>query len=219
MKRVLAMLLCLSMVLGLVPAMALAEDSAPLQTTVTAQELPDISRVDDIALPQKESHKLYEDDEMVTVLVEFTEEPLISGFVPKSGSPVGKQVSEYLLNAAPQAQAMKARQDDIVTLMGKAVGSELTVTGRFVNAVNGVSVEIPYGKLDEIRAVEGVRAASVERVFDRPVTTAGTEIGGTYGHSLNMAGLGDVWAQGYTGQGMLVAVMDTGLDLMYTTWG
>ena len=219
MKRVLAMLLCLSMVLGLVPAMALAEDSAPLQTTVTAQELPDISRVDDIALPQKESHKLYEDDEMVTVLVEFTEEPLISGFVPKSGSPVGKQVSEYLLNAAPQAQAMKARQDDIVTLMGKAVGSELTVTGRFVNAVNGVSIEIPYGRLDEIRAVEGVRAASVERVFDRPVTTAGTEIGGTYGHSLNMAGLGDVWAQGYTGQGMLVAVMDTGLDLMYTSWG
>ena len=58
MKRVLAMLLCLSMGLGLVPPMALAEDSAPLQTTVTAQELPDISRVDDIALPQKESHKL-----------------------------------------------------------------------------------------------------------------------------------------------------------------
>ena len=46
MKRVLAMLLCLSMVLGLVPAMALAEDSAPLQTTVTAQELPDISRAE-----------------------------------------------------------------------------------------------------------------------------------------------------------------------------
>ena len=219
MKRVLAMLLCLSMVLGLMPAMALAEDSAPVQTTVTAQELPDVSRVDDIQLPQKESHKLYEDDDLVTVLVEFTGEPLISGFVPKAGSSVGKQVSEYLTNAAPEAAAMKARQDDIVTLMGKAVGSELTVTGRFVNAVNGVSVKIPYGKLDEIRAVEGVRSASVERVFDRPVTTAGNEIGGTYGHSLNMTGLGDVWAQGYTGQGMLVAVMDTGLDLMYTSWG
>ena len=39
MKRVLAMLLCLSMVLGLVPALALAEEAAPVQSTVTAQEL------------------------------------------------------------------------------------------------------------------------------------------------------------------------------------
>ena len=47
--------------------------------------------------------------------MEFTEEPLISGFVPKSGSPVGKQVSEYLLNAAPQAQ--------VVTVLYRMAGS------------------------------------------------------------------------------------------------
>ena len=34
MKRVLAMLLCLSMVLGLVPALALAEESAPRQIAI-----------------------------------------------------------------------------------------------------------------------------------------------------------------------------------------
>ena len=219
MKRVLAMLLCLSMVLGLVPALALAEGPAPARTTVTAQELPGFSRVEDIELPEKQSHKLYDDEEMVTVIVEFTEEPLISGFRPKAGSSIGQQVSAYLVDAAPEAQAMKARQDGIVAQMARAVGTELKLTGRFVHAVNAVSLRIPYGKLDAIRTVEGVRSAYVQRVFDRPVTTAGTAIEGDFGHSYNMTGLGDVWAQGYTGQGMLVAVMDTGLDLNYTTWG
>ena len=219
MKKVLAMLLCLSMVLGLVPALALAEEPAPQQTTVTAQELPGFSRLENLELPEKESHGLYADDEIVTVIVEFTDAPLIAGFQPKTGSSVGKQVSEYLTDAAPRAETMKARQDDIVSLMAQAAGQELTVKNRFVNAVNAVSLRIPYGKLDAIRAVDGVRNAYVQRVYDRPVTTTGNAIEGKFAHSYNMTGLGDVWAQGFTGQGMLVAVMDTGLDLSYTTWG
>ena len=219
MKRVLAMLLCLSLLLGMVPVLASAQQSDPRETIVNAQELPGVSRVDGLELPQKESVKLYEDDELVTVIVEFTEEPLISGFVPKSGASVGQQVSEYLVNAAPRAEGLKARQDSLVSAMGKAAGAELTVTGRYVNAVNAVSIRIPYGKLDAIRNVEGVRSANVERVFSRPVTTAGSTIAGNHGHSYNMTGLGEVWAEGYTGKGMLVAVMDTGLDLNYTTWG
>ena len=109
MKRLLAMLLCLSMVLGLVPAMASAKETARTGTVVTAQELPGESRLDGAALPQKESVRLHEDDEMVTVIVEFTGEPLLSGFTPKTGSSVGKQVSEYLRNAAPEAQALEGR--------------------------------------------------------------------------------------------------------------
>ena len=100
MKRVLAMLLCLSLVLGLMPVLALAEEPAPAQNVVTAQELPGFSRVENIELPEKQSHKLYDDEELVTVIVEFTDEPLISGFVPRAGSAAGQQVSEYLTGVA-----------------------------------------------------------------------------------------------------------------------
>ena len=51
--------------------------------------------------------------------------------------------------------------------------AELTVTGRYVNAVNAVTVRVPYGKIDSLRAVKGVRSVNVERVFSRPVTTSG----------------------------------------------
>ena len=62
MKKVLAMLLCLSMVLGFVPALALAEEPAPQQTIVTAQELLGFSRLEDLELPEKQSHARYDDD-------------------------------------------------------------------------------------------------------------------------------------------------------------
>ena len=219
MKRLIAMLLCVSMVFGLLPALAAAEQTEPVRTDVIAQELPGVSRLEDVELPQKQSHKLYEDDQIVTVIVEFAAEPLLSGFEPVSGSSVGQQVSAYLTAAAPRAEAMKADQDKLVSAMGKAVGTELKVLDRWTGAVNGVAVRIPYGKLDELKAVKGVRNATVERVYDRPVTTTGISDEGTHGFSYDMVDLGSVWAEGYTGQGMLVAVMDTGLDLTYTTWG
>ena len=215
MKRVLAMALCLCMVLGLVPAIS----AVPEQTVVTAQELPGVSRMDDVELPQKEDVSLFSDDEIVTVIVELEEEPLLGSFVPSSGSSVGQQVSNYLTAAAPQAEAMKLRQDDLVEAMGQAVGAELTVQDRWTGVVNAVSVRIPYGKLESLKAVEGVKSAAVERTFSRPVTTTGISDEGTYGYSYDMTGLAQVWNAGYTGQGMLVAVLDTGLDLTYTTWG
>ena len=218
MKRMLALALCLCMVLGMMPVLASAEPVSA-ETTVTAQELPGASRLDDVQLPQKENHKLYADDEIVTVLVELQEQPLIAGFVPGAEGSIGRQMSEYLTAAAPARDALKARQDETVSLMAQAVGMELTVQERYVNAVNAVSLRIPYGKLDELRAVQGVKTAHVQRIFDRPVTTAGIAAEGTHGHSYDMTGLERVWNAGYTGQGMLVAVMDTGLDLNYTTWG
>ncbi len=219
MKRLLAMVLCLSMVFGLLPALASAETPAPAKTIVTATELPGNSRLEDVKLPQKENHRLYAEDEMVTVIVEFTDEPILGGFVAKGTGSVGSQISEYLVSSAPRAEAMVHSQNQTVLAMGKAVGAELTVLNRWTNVVNAVSLRVPYGQLESLRTVAGVKSVQVERVFDRPVTTKGETIDGTHGHSYNMTALGEVWAAGYTGQGMLVAVLDTGLDMIYSTWG
>lgn len=164
-----------------------------VKTGLICQELPGVSRVEDLELPGKQSHKLYEDDELVTVIVELEENPLIAGFEAKTGTSVGSQVSAYLTAAASEAQAMKVRQDRLVELMGKAAGSELTILDRFVNADNAVRVRVPYGKLEQLRAVEGVKSAAVERTFSRPVTASGAMIEGDFGHSYNQAGLGEVW--------------------------
>ena len=87
MKRMIAMLLCLSMVFGLVPAMATAQEAAGVQTVVTAEELPGVSRLDDLQLPQKQSHRLYEDDEIVTVIVELEENPCSPAFRQSPAAP------------------------------------------------------------------------------------------------------------------------------------
>ena len=221
MKRLLAMLLCVCTVLSLVPVIGAQQTEAQAEAvTVTAQEITTGSRLDDVELPQKEELQLYDEDQTVTVIVELEDKPLLSGFVPaESTASVGQQVSAYLAAATEERQELHRAQEDLVSAMSAALDGQVRVSARYTNAVNAVAVSVPYGRLDEIRQLDGVRSAYVEHVYDRPVTTAGTLIEGTHGNSYNMTQLGDVWAAGYTGQGMLVAVLDTGLDLSYTSWG
>ncbi len=49
--------------------------------------------------------------------------------------------------------------------------------------------------------------------MDNPKTDAGWG-----GYSYDMVGLSEAWSAGYTGKGMLVAVLDTGLDLEYSSF-
>ncbi len=222
MKRLLAMLLCLSMVLCLLPATAAAQekDAQPDAAIVTAQEIPTSSRLEDVDLPQKETLPRYDEDQMVSVIVELVEEPVLSGFTAREGAgSIGAQVSSYLTASAEQSATLRQSQDSLAQAMSTAVGGTIRIEKRWTNIVNAVSVTVPYGKLDEINALDGVKHAYVERVFDRPVTTAGDSISGTHGYSYNMTDLGAVWAEGYTGKGTLVAVLDTGLDMIYSTWG
>lgn len=83
--------------------------------------------------------------------------------------------------------------------------------------VNGVAVKVPYGVIDEINALDGVKRAYVEHVYDVPEDVKNSN-GETpwYAYSYDKVDAPEAWQAGYTGQGMLVAVLDTGLDI---TWG
>ena len=75
--------------------------------------------------------------------------------------------------------------------------------------------------LDKIRALDGVKRAYVEHVYDRPepIENSVVEEGkATYSYSYDMVGVEEAWNQGYTGKGMLVAVLDSGLDIKRNWW-
>ena len=81
---------------------------------------------------------------------------------------------------------------------------------------NGMAVRAPYGMLDTIRSLKGVKSAHVQHVYSQPaspVTNAGVA-----GYSYDMVHLQEVWNKGYTSKGMLVAVVDSGLDMEYSSW-
>lgn len=220
MKRILAALLCAVMLISSLPIGALAldrTDSVQTGSTVSALELPGESRLETSEI-QSETDT-YAPDEMVTVIVELSDAPVLSGFETKDATiSAGLQVSQYL--ASPTAAAQQEKILDTQTAVLQSLKLEDHVVAQWTNVVNGFAVEIPYGQLETLRSTAGVKCAYVEKVYDRPVETlSDSTISGTYGYSYNMTGLAEAWDAGYTGQGMLIAVLDTGLDLTYTSWG
>ena len=75
---------------------------------------------------------------------------------------------------------------------------------------NGMAVRAPYGMLDTIRNLKGVKSAHVQHVYSQPTSPATNA--GVAGYSYDMVHLQEVWNKGYTGKGMLVAVVE------YSSW-
>lgn len=86
-------------------------------------------------------------------------------------------------------------------------GQPLDVAYRFTIGVNGIAITAPYGKLAEMERVPGVKAVYLEQQYEldhtvQPDTSTSGEMIGSY----------TAWADGYTGAGSRVAIIDTGID-------
>ena len=222
MKRILSLLLVAVMLVGLLPS-ALAANSTPEPQSLEATELPGVSRLEEQAQEldsDRQPAPGYQPEDLVTVIVTLTEEPVLAGFerASVSGISAGKAVSQYLASSSAetrQAQLQKAQSNLL-----SAMGQDVKLVSQWTNLVNAVAVEVPYGKLAEIQAMDGVQNAYVQHVYDRPIDETGIlSEEGTHGYSYDLVGLNGAWQEGLTGQGMLVAVLDTGLDLQWSAWG
>lgn len=229
MKRCLAMALVMCMLISILPIHSHAEGENQQGTELTAMELPGESRLDNVQNTTDETAP-YAADEMVTVIVLMDDPAVMDYFgistysAEVSELTAGEAVSEFLASDDAQAlsQELLAVQqtviEEIVTVTDAAPAQdEIEVVAQWTELINGISIKIPYGQLGEVKNLPGVKNAYVEQEFERPVEPE-TEAG-TAGYSYDLVGLSEVWNAGYYGEGMLVAVLDTGLDLEYTSWG
>ena len=87
MKRVIALLLTLVMLLGLVPTALAAEAAAPDGTVVKAEEVSGTPRLDAMAENDSAAETTqptgHQPDDMVTILVELERAPVLEGFAAK----------------------------------------------------------------------------------------------------------------------------------------
>ena len=236
MRRVIALLLTLVMLLGLMPTALAADDAAPNGTVVEAEEVSGTPRLDAMAenaAPAETTQPTgYQPGDMVTILVELERAPVLEGFAAKktaSTSSAGAEVAAYLASdrAVSQDTALRRAQKDVFAEIQAAQPAALQAEGitdaaapqlteRWTVLFNGMAVRAPYGMLDTIRSLAGVKSAHVQHVYSQPEppeTNAGVA-----GYSYDMVHLQEVWSQGYTGKGMLVAVVDSGLDMEYSSW-
>ena len=186
---------------------ALAENAPQTAGKVTAQAIEKPETVGDLTRngqSQQLENTLIPADETVRVIVVLEEQGLLErGFSTKE------------IAAASQAKAtarVLKRQQNAVMAQVSAIAAEAELKYHYTVAANGFAVEVPYGTLSKIAAIEGVKDVFVAPQYDVPEDqSSDTAAPLTYASSENV-GTVQAWAAGYDGNGMRIAVIDTGLD-------
>lgn len=163
---------------------------------------------------------LFKDDEMVNVVVEVDQDSLVDFFEKSSA----RNMESYLnSNAAVNAQTkIKKAVDTVaskVVAQVKADNKKATVRHKYDTVFTGFSVKVPYGELKKIQNTKGVKNAFVAEKYSIPVEKT-SKIGKEPNMitSRDMIKSGMVNETGLNGEGMVVAVLDTGLDYKHNAF-
>lgn len=125
-------------------------------------------------------------------------------------------------NTIAQMQHLKLAQELIVSGIENNVldGQQIQVSDSYTWLFNGVAATVPYASIREIAAMDGVSKVIIDPVYDL-YQANGTQAGASLFTNSDgvMVGREDTWDVGYTGQGMKIAIIDTGLDVDHQNFG
>ena len=202
MKRFLAFALTLCMLLSLAPvAPARAAESEQLE--FEKLEGVELDLAQNPQLETVEAAVSMDPNELVKVII-VLEEPAVAESDPKA-----------VLNAATQRQMteLEKQQEVMLASIEKNVmnDQELEVDYHYTWLLNGVATTVPFGAIDAIKAMDGVSGVMLQKVYTVCETTDAVATPNTITDGV-MIGRESAWANGYTGQGMKIAIIDTGLD-------
>ena len=211
-KRAMAVLLALVMTLSLVtPSWA-----AGRSTVATRGENNGITweKVDNIKLPTKENAAVadetqqYADTDVVRVSIVLSDpSTLEKGFTAADIAAGSRQAMKY-------RDKLESKQEKMTkTISKKALdGQALDVVWNLTLATNIISANVQYGQIEKIENVKGVKQVLIETRYEPCVVKESETTDPNMATSSNMIGSNFAWANGYTGAGSKVAIIDTGAD-------
>ena len=211
-KRAMAVLLALVMTLSLVtPSWAAGRSSG-----ATRGENNGITweKVDNIKLPTKENAAVadetqqYADTDGVRVSIVLSDpSTLEKGFTAADIAAGSRQAMKY-------RDKLESKQEKMTkTISKKALdGQTLDVVWNLTLATNIISANVQYGQIEKIENVKGVKQVLIETRYEPCVVKESETTDPNMATSSNMIGSNFAWANGYTGAGSKVAIIDTGAD-------
>lgn len=147
----------------------------------------------------------YAPDERVRIVIELEDAPLLDSHKVSQYA----SVTDFLDSNAAQSterkleRARKAVKSQLATKL-----DDVEVRYEYTTVFNGLSVEADYADLETIQDLPGVKDAYVSQVYQLIEPVYETKLA----DSVPAIG-GDIAKNtGYTGKGMVVAILDTGLD-------
>ena len=159
-----------------------------------AQRIDITKRVDSGLLP-----RLLDKNRKITVMLQMTGDPVV---VQQTSS--GRKFTT--VESTSVRAGIKKHQDAIVARIKSAGGR---IVGQLQDAYNGIQVSVPAGKVTTLAALPGVTAVHAVATYT-PSNTVG----------IPYVGAQQVWQDtGFTGKGVVIADIDTGLDYYHADFG
>ena len=113
---------------------------------------------------------------------------------------------------------LKDEQETVEEKIEKQVlhGGELDVVWNLTLAANIISANVKYGQIEEIKKIDGVKDVVIEMQYAVAETAAADQP--QMSTSSSMIGSGVAYAEGITGAGSIVAIIDSGADIMHQSF-
>ena len=148
-----------------------------------------------------------EDDDIVKIFI-ILDDPSV---LEKDSSAVyGEDTQAYM-------DLLSADQDALISAIESSVlnGDVLDISYRYTWLLNGIAAEVSCADLRKIEKLPGVKQVLLQPRYEACKTSFNTSDSAelmttTTGSMINRD---PVWANGYTGKGVTIAVIDTGLDV------
>ena len=204
-NRILSILLVAAMVLSLGPTVLAAQEQRVPFRQVEADAPLEREPAD---LPQDTS---YAPTDLVRVSIVLEDRPGLEQMEASSG------LSTADLAVSPQMQqtrqSLETNQAALARRISNQVlgGEPLDVVWNLTLAANLISANVPYGKVEEIQAMPGVKTVVLETRYEPAVYSQGPA-DPNMSTSAEMIGSSAAYAAGLTGAGTRIAVIDTGTD-------
>ena len=108
--------------------------------------------------------------------------------------------------------ALRSSQADVTAAIERATEEKLDVVWNLTLAANLISANVPYGQIQAIQSLPGVKEVVVETRYEPCVVDTEETADPNMATSHLQIGSSNAWAAGYTGAGSRIAVIDTGID-------
>ena len=196
-KRIGAWLLTLVLLVSALPytAFAASEDSHVVNATMEETSVEDIAnnvttqllrgaKTKDETLSM-EAKPTHEDSDSVEIIV------VVDDSVAKP-------------TAQAQVQSLLQKQEKAAATMSRAIGEAVEPERQYTTLLNGFSATVTYGQYKALNELDCVESVFLSPTFSLLPDTA---------NSTRMIGGGLANETGFTGEGMLIAILDTGVDM------
>ena len=213
-KALLALVLSLCLSLSMLPSgLSFAEEGESISTEAPILESLDDESDSDLgvsvnATAIEEEETVYDEDDTVRVFIVFDDESVVEAGYSTDNIAENDSAMKY-------SDELTATQEEVIEKIEEEAlnGEDLNKNYSFTLLTNAVSADIKYGALEDIEAVDGVSAVYIAPVYEtmgnaEPKTMTAGEMVGSY----------STWKSGYTGAGMRIAVIDTGLDVNHPSF-